>query len=151
MARVTRYLPEVPAALALLPPAIRGLLQFRVWTEDPVFCGLHDWTTTADGRSYRDTAHVLCPEHYGQRTGQVVPVVVLVGTIHVMDVVHELGHVLDHQLGHRHAAEPVSEYAQTNRREAFAEALCSWLWLPEYADAGIPPDPATVALFEGLL
>ena len=70
-------------------------------------------------------------------------------------IIHELGHVLDEVLGLDHTAQPVTEYATTNRGEAFAEAFTAWIKPNEYAEAWLQDalyeDRATVHLFEELV
>jgi len=60
--------------------------------------------------------------------------------------IHELGHVFDEVLDWSHNADPVTNYAETNDAEAFAEAFTSWL-IPGYAKR---PDDRTFALFTEL-
>ena len=116
---------------------------------DPVFAGLHRFVDIGDGRSYRDTAHVVYPSHIiggrsERRTHMVLPTR-RAATIPI--VVHELGHVLDKTLGFDlDDVTPVSWYAETNRYEAFAEAFTSYV-LPGYADR---PDDRTWAFFDVL-
>lgn len=114
---------------------------------DPVFAGLHTYTTALDGRNYRDTAHCVHLAHQQhmprdrRRTTIVIP-----APVPPVVIVHELGHALDEALGFGHAAESVTSYAQTNRAEAFAEAFTSWL----YYGYGDEPDAVTCALFAAL-
>ena len=67
----------------------------------------------------------------------------------VQTIVHELGHALDH---HTHFdlanPEPVSDYANTNRSEAFAEAFVAWCW--GNSPAHKRPDDQTLAFFRSL-
>ncbi len=61
-------------------------------------------------------------------------------------VVHELGHALDEVTGFAHVAAPVTDYARTNRMEAFAEAFVAWTHF--YGDQDVAAqDGATRALF----
>lgn len=117
---------------------------------DPVLAGLTLWDYTGDGRSYRDTAHVLYDFHQHHRPADDRPVTVVIPELEPPEVVvHELGHALDHALGFSHEARPVTAYAATNRHEAFAEAFTAWLW-PGYVTWTVD-DPATRHLFEGLV
>jgi hypothetical protein len=142
------YAEVIGAALELYPARLRCRVvgvDFLTGT-DPVFAGLHAYVLTDDGRSYASTAHVAYPVHVlgpaaRRRTTVVLPVPPSLAV-----VVHELAHVLDWDLGFGHDAAPVSWYARTNRREAMAEAVTSWL-LPGYAER---PDEATVSLLESL-
>lgn len=113
---------------------------------DPLFAGLHAYDV-----SYRDTAHCCYPHHLDGPADRRVTTVVMpnrVGpwTAHI--IVHELGHALDQTIGFGHTATPVTEYAKTNRQEAFAEAFTSWRWPGNGYER---PDDATLALFGGLL
>lgn len=67
----------------------------------------------------------------------------------VIVVVHELGHMLDWQLGRTHMAVPVTEYAATDRSEAFAEALVAKVFVYGDQDAWWS-DGATRALWQQL-
>jgi hypothetical protein len=51
-------------------------------------------------------------------------------------IVHELGHVMDESLGFEVSVPEVSDYARTNRREAFAEAWTSHLFYNYARDPG---------------
>lgn len=143
-----RYAPDIARALHVTRRFARhmGTPDFLCGV-DPVFAGLHDYIDTSDGRSYRDTAHCVHEMHQQhmprarRRTTIVLP-----QPRHAVVIVHELGHALDEALGFPHIAQPVSDYARTNRWEAFAEAFTSWLFWG-YAD---DPDPETAALFASL-
>jgi hypothetical protein len=137
-------------ALSLLPERIRrrvGGVDFLTGV-DPLFAGLHRYEEVIDGRSYRDTPHVAYEVHQAhlsaarRRTTVVLPV-----RVHQRTVVHELGHVLDWQLGFAHEADPASWYGESNRYEAFAEAFLSWV-CPGATD--LAPDVRTETLFESL-
>lgn len=119
---------------------------------DPVFIGLHDYTDHSDGYSYAETAHCCYPHHLlGPADRRVTTVVLPYPTVAKYTppiIVHELGHALDYAIGEQHIAAPVTEYARTNREEAFAEAFTSWAWPdPEFYER---PDDATLALFTEL-
>jgi hypothetical protein len=110
-------------------------------TEDPVFAGIHHYDDTVDGRSHRDTAHTCYPWHIDGPADRRQTTIVLPGNPDVgyIDypagavgvIVHEIGHVVDYRFGFSRLMTPVSEYAETNRAEAFAEAFTKWL-LPEW-------------------
>jgi hypothetical protein len=101
---------------------------------DPVFAGLHRWTeATFDGIGtvrYAETAH------YDPASATVV----LPTYVSPAVVVHELGHALDFLTEPGLDPAPVTSYAATNRREAFAEAFLGWVlpeavpWVDEYLD-----------------
>lgn len=116
----------IERAVDLFPTAARPLLRFDVLAGvDPVFAGLHRYTTTDDGRSYAATAHVCYPWHVAgpaarRRTTLVLPTV---DALELPVLVHELGHVLDYNLGRDLEARPGNTYAATDRDEAFAEAI----------------------------
>jgi hypothetical protein len=112
---------------------------------DPVFVGLHRYETTTDARSYRSEAHTVYDFHQMHRPkAQREITVALPQQIGPMTVIHELGHVLHARLGWRWDAQPVSEYAATNRFEAFAEAFLAWCQ-PHHAKR---PDAATFDYFD---
>lgn len=129
----------VGRALRLIPPRVRQLVGCA-WAigVDPVFAGIHRWPDTEDGRSFAETAHCLYPSGQRHRPAADRLVRVVLPTYparrrqqpwwRVRVVVHELGHVLDWRLGFTHTAEPLNDYAATNRWEAFAEAFTAWVW-----------------------
>ena len=90
---------------------------------DPIFVGLHSFTDTTDGRSYRSTTHAV-PSFLANdgRTTVVLPTQEDWWTI-----VHELGHVLDERMGWQWTLPPVNDYAATDRCEAFACAFVTWV------------------------
>jgi hypothetical protein len=159
----SQYDAEVIAhAFQLLPPAIASRLEsvhFLTGT-DPLFAGLSSWEDTADGRSYRQVAHVMYPFHIGRpaaerQTTVVIPEWSWSWWQRPVAVIHEFGHVLHWQLGFDHDAVPVTRYAQANRREAFAEAFAAWTLPFGYSygaakDRLYDTDRATVALFDRL-
>lgn len=153
-----RYCRPIERALEIVPPAIRARLagvHFLTGT-DPIAAGLHGYRETRDGRSYLDVAHVVYPFHQGhlpadrRRTTVVLPY----PDPHPASVVHELGHALHEALGFEHDADPVTEYARTNRFEAFAEAFTTWFfWHGEDVEDSarrLFEDRPTMALFEAL-
>jgi hypothetical protein len=160
--RVTLRLP-IAETIDLLPCGIRRRVEHAEWLTgvDPVFAGLHPYTTSTDRRAYAATAHVCWPMHQGARPrSELVSTVVVpvdYGRWNRRVFVHELGHVLDEQIDFaRHRPVPVSRYARTNNWEAFAEAFTLWA-LPEdcvaegrYDQAALARDEETLALFEEL-
>lgn len=162
------YAELISAAYEVIPAPIHRLIRPHVLCgTDPKFAGLHNFQSATYGRSYGDTWHVVYPYHQAlpavrdRRTTVVIPHLVdkapLVrakyGHHHsVAMMVHELGHVLDESLGFDHDASPVTEYAKTDRAEAFAEAFTAWLipsYLPSYGSRSVVDD-ATLALFNNL-
>ena len=146
-------------ALDLIPERIRKMVEGVdvLSGVDPVFAGLHKFTKASYGRSYADTPHVAFEFHqkhlpaYKRAITMVLPINVGIRTI-----VHELGHVLDGRLNFDHdPSVPVSWYAKTDAREAFAESFTAWL-LPagmgydNAKDKLYETDKPTVALFERL-
>lgn len=124
---------SLSVALGVVPAFLRQRIQPRLFTTDPVWAGISNYEDIEDGRSYRNTMHVLYPCHYGGPTIIVAPepeppVILL----------HELGHVVDEQLGFAIEAPTTTPYSQTNCREAFAEAFTLWLIsrLPENSIPG---------------
>lgn len=117
---------------------------------DPVFAGLHNNTDISDGRSYRDTGHVCYPCHLENAPADRRCTTVVMPTLMpVVHIVHELGHVLDWRMGFTHTADPVTEYAESNREEAFAEAFTARFYRYGDQDAAAT-DLATIALFDSL-
>ena len=116
----------------------------------PVFAGLHNYVDADDGRPYSQTAHALFIMHQWllPRTLR-VPTVVLPNLVEPETVVHELGHILHEALAFEPAATPVTEYAKTNRWEAFAEAFTAWLgWYGPDVRGAV--DERTATLFAAL-
>lgn len=141
----------IGAALATVPVRIRDRLAHVrfVCGVDPIFAGIHDFAQSADGRSYRTTAHCCYPSHLIGPADRRTTTVVLPTVVPPYVIVHELGHALDHVVGFSHNARPVTAYARTNRQEAFAEAFTAWLY--HYGDQDIArSDKATLALFSEL-
>jgi len=101
---------------------------------DPLFAGLHDIEDTDDGRSYRTIAHACYPWNISGPASRRQATIVLPTSadLDVVVVVHELGHILDWATGFSCDVEPVTRYGQTNREEAFAEAVTASL-LQDYA------------------
>ncbi len=108
---------------------------------DPVFAGLNTFgADVADGRSYRDTAHMLAPYwSIDRRTSIVLPGRARDNKDAVRVVVHEMGHVVDEMLGRTRDTVPISSYAHVNRGESFAEAFAGWL-VPDPEDLPVVPD-----------
>lgn len=116
----------ISRSLAVIPERIVERLQHVRFVVgcDPVFTGLHSYVRSPVGL-YRETAH-FCAEYHLDDGGP--PTVVLPREVRPFVVTHELGHALDCALDWSlPRPEPVSEYAQTNRREAVAEAFAAWL------------------------
>lgn len=76
---------------------------------DPVFAGVHSFTTTADGRGFESTAHCCYPYHLAGPADRRVPTVVLPVPPSVKTVVHELGHRVHWSIGLDFRCKPVSE------------------------------------------
>ncbi len=143
----------VGQALSIIPDRILPLVgcEFIIGV-DPNFAGIHEFETYHyDGEvmTYRDSAH--CTYAHNQihrpvsfRTTKVIlpenPAYQWDTTAGVGTVVHELGHVLHEFVGFEWDADPVTEYAKTDRYEAFAEAFEFWVW-------SRPIDEKTQALF----
>jgi hypothetical protein len=154
--RVHDHAPAVAVghALALIPSAMSTLTACEfVIGVDPNFAGIHSHTSNHTEFAYKDLAHCVYPHNQPHRpasdrgTKVVLPSNAAYhwGTWYgVETVVHELGHVLHERIGFDHIADPVSEYAETDQYEAFAEAFAAWVWHN-------PIDPRTLALFDGLV
>lgn len=139
----------IQAAEQIIPMRIRPLVVADYFCgADPVFADLHRYTAATYGRSYADTAHTVYDFHQPHRSRRNRTTTVVLPSVPSLDtVVHELGHVLHERLRFEPHARPVSWYAETDHREAFAEAFTSWL-LPNGHRAR--PDDETLALFEEL-
>jgi hypothetical protein len=118
---------------------------------DPIWAGIHHFEAANNSRSYRNTAHVVYPFHVlGPRSWRSTAVIMPL-PLEPVYIVHELGHVLDEALGFEHQARPVTDYAHTNRNEAFAEAFTSrFFWNYDERDLAAQ-DRATVELLDGLV
>ena len=143
----------IEATYQLIPPTIRNLIRPHFFCgTDPVFAGLHDYLDVADGRSYRETAHVAYDFNQRLSRSQRHITVVLPTLPSIEVLIHELGHVLDERLDFEPDVTPVTRYGQTNRYEAFAEAFTAWV-LPYGHGYGASKDylyehdRRTVALF----
>lgn len=148
----TRWREPIGRALDLIGPTLTAHIgPVRWFTSDPIFAGLHRYSTTTDDRSYRVTGHCCYPHHFAHRPAiDRVTTIVLPVPPSVATVVHELGHALDHRLGFGHDAAPVTWYARTDRREAFAEAFTAAV-VAGYGDQdAAAADRATRALWTAL-
>lgn len=149
------YSEAIEHAYSLLPAGIEGRLRGTHFFcgADPVMAGLSPREAGKDGRSYRDTAHVLSPHHLlhrppaDRRATVVIPSLEPYSRMETRDrrsapgmIVHELGHVLHAQLGWRPKPWAVTTYGMRDRYESFAEFFAAWL-VPGYLEWG---DPRTV-------
>lgn len=90
---------------------------------DPVWVGLHGHRAFQGTRSSATTAHFSHSATSRDRSSTIV----LPERPDWVTVVHELGHALHEQQGWRGSPSPVTEYAEIDRFEAFAEAFTSWV------------------------
>lgn len=141
-------------AYKVIPQPILDRLHFDYLIGcDPVYIGFFDYDDTEDGRSYRDTACVAYPYHQKLNKDRQKTTIVTPKILSPIHIVHEIGHVLHEYLNFEHDAIPVTDYAKTDIREAFAEAFTAWLF---YNYATIPLktqheiDNRTFALFQEL-
>ena len=142
---------DVGKALELLTPKLRQIIACEfVIGVDPVLAGVHRFQRAADGRPYSETPHCVYDIHQGHRpvSDRGIKIILPRNPAYgwgswggVETVVHELGHVLHARTEPDHIADPVSAYAHTNHREAFAEAFREWIW-------GGRIDERTAALFD---
>lgn len=132
-------------AFSYIPKKLRGPL-----SEVPIVADYDteiDSDVTFDGRSYADVNYY----HPASTDDGSAGYVVMRHRLHRPAIlVHELGHALDDMLGATHVAEPVSEYAESNRWEAFAEAFTAYCDLPEYRSLQGYIDEETRELFGAL-
>jgi hypothetical protein len=150
-----RSVPAIVEAKRMLPPAILRLVRHADFLcgVDPHFTGISEYVNIVDGRSYRDTAHVLYPMHqWSIPKSRRAPTVCLPAPEEPWSIVHELGHILHEVLMFEPYPKPVCDYAATNFYEAFARAFDAWVlpyvW-PEERDR-LEEDRETVMLFRNL-
>ena len=147
------YATAIGRAFDLLPSTIEARLRhvhFLTGT-DPVYAGLHNYKEIGDGRSFRDTAHVIFACHAIDKQERTTVVLPVLDDANLGTIIHELGHCLDEVLGFEHIALPINKYAKTNRQEAFAEAfVAQYFWLGEKEEDIFQSDKATQYLFEEL-
>ncbi len=144
----TGYATLIGYSLDLLPEEIlnRVIYAHFLTGVDPIYVGLHHYVDTKDNRSYRTTAHVAYPFHQCLSKDLRHTTIVLPRLVSPCGLIHELGHVLDENLGFSHLSKPVTEYAKVDRYEAFAEAFTSWL----FGGYGKAPDEKTQYLLDSL-
>jgi hypothetical protein len=125
------YAEGISYARSLIPPKINDLIgnvDFFCGT-DPIFAGLHSYENIGDGRSYRDTAHCLYPNHIdGPRSRKNITIAIPEKKISTYVYLHEMGHVLDYRTNFDHNAFPLTKYANNSSQEAFAEAFAHWFY-----------------------
>lgn len=142
------YTELIEVAMSILPSPIQRRIEYAHWFvgSDPIFAGLHDYKDIDDGRSYRDTAHVVHPFQQiceDKRTTIVIPKL-----IPLHSAVHEIGHVVHETLKFRPHVMPVTDYARVDEFEAFAEAFTAFFFY-NYAQRQI--DEKTEALLQMLM
>lgn len=148
-----RYSEVIGSALQVFPERIRKRVEHVHFLcgVDPVFAGLHTFKETADGRFYADTAHCCWAHHITRPAAERITTVVLPNVPRRSVVIHELAHALHETIGfeRRHVV-PVTEYAETDRWEAFAESFTAWRLYGYGDEDALMGDKATLALFETL-
>lgn len=145
------YSGAINHAFDLLPIRIAIILKYvHFFTgTDPIYAGLHRYTDTDDGRSYRDIAHACYPWHIIDKSLTIILPTLESASPYI--VIHELGHILDYITHFNHNALPINDYAQTNRREAFAESFAAqYFWLGKEAEDIFQSDRQTQCYFESL-
>jgi hypothetical protein len=133
MKRITDYFycSLIEAALESYPPQLRKIMRFDVFCGDPIYAGLDCLEEASFGRSYRNTAHVMYPNHAIDKSCTVV----LPGKRKLWVMVHELAHVLDWTLDFRfRPVLAVTPYAGTEPNERFTEWVTAML-VPGYPTA----------------
>jgi hypothetical protein len=153
-----QYAELIAYAISAVPDKIMDIIKpvhFFTGT-NPIFAGLETGAeTTEDGKPFRE----IMDMHYIPIESQLhlpkylrYPTIVMPNPLEKPgDIVHELGHVLDDRtMWYLYQTDilPVSEYAKTDKYEAFAEAFGAWLFYDYGNDRQI--DPETLALFERL-
>ena len=146
------YAEVIGEALSVIPDRIRERLSgvHFVCGVDPAFVGLHqyDKTSVGDSRPYSETAHCCYWWNLNRPASDRPTTIVLPKLPAPWVVVHELGHALDYVTGFNHRAAPVTDYARTNRMEAFAEAFTAWRFWGYGDEDTLWSDGATLALFD---
>lgn len=127
--RVTTYEHNdaIRAALLDIPPRILHRVHLSVFTSDPLFAGLHRYEQVPDGRSYRNTAHVAYPCHQTAPHSQAIMILPPGSPVSPDTIRHEFGHLLHETVDFWPHAAPVTEYAERDIWEAFAEAFAAWV------------------------
>ena len=147
------YSEVIGEAFRLLPPALEVELRYVHFLTgvDPIYAGLHDSIAIGDGRSFRNTAHVVFGRYEVGKQERTTIVLPLLADGCLVTIIHELGHCLDELLRFEHMAVPVNIYAETNRMEAFAEAFTAeYFWLGDEEEDIFQSDKSTRVLFEQL-
>lgn len=152
-----QYAELIAEAISAVPPKIMDIIRpihFFTGT-DPYFAGLEidDDDDIGDDRGFKTTMHYLpieCQLHIPKALR--CPTIVIPNPNEALgDIVHELGHALDAQTmwyQYKTNITPVTEYANTNHEEAFAEAFGAWLFWDFGQLRDI--DEETLALFKRL-
>ncbi len=152
-----QYAELITEAISAIPDKIMDIIRpihFLTGT-DPFYAGLEIGDEKCeDGRLWKETLHYTpaeCQLHLPKSLR--CPTIVIPTPFEKLgDVVHELGHALDNRtLWYQHETDiiPVSEYAETDQCEAFAEAFGTWLFY-DYGNYR-EPDEETLALFRRLM
>uniref|UniRef100_A0A6M3KUT4 Uncharacterized protein n=1 Tax=viral metagenome TaxID=1070528 RepID=A0A6M3KUT4_9ZZZZ len=157
-----KYSELISAGFDRLPPGIANRLRYTHFFTgtDPVYAGLFDYDKTDDGRSYHNEWCVAYPYHLTKLPKRLRQTTVIMPEFDKrypvmllpMLIVHELAHVLDGILGFDYMAEPVTQYAETDRMEAFADAFVLWQnpGYRQYYDLIRTVDDRTSSLFREL-
>ena len=130
MNRITRV--DVAATMRvaeeMYPENLRRFLRYDLFTSDPMFAGYDCGGSATGGRSLSNTAHVKYPDRAPDKR---MTVVIPEKYIGIAYSVHELAHVLHHNINFDVIVHPVTRYAEENYWEAFAEFVTAWL-IPGY-------------------
>jgi len=151
---VSGYTYSIAKALGVLPSGMRARVQgVHFWTgTDPRWAGVVPrWESKHRYLSGPTAIACAYPNHTLDKRVSVVMLVPESRGLRVVDVVHELGHVLAWNVGVRdHDATPVTTYAMNSRHEAFAEALVTWLFKGYGDEESLFTDLPTLDLFRRL-
>ncbi len=141
-------------AHSVIPSSILLRLHFDYFVAaDPVYSGFFNYETTPDGRSYRNIACVAYPFHQLVSKDRQKTTIILPTKVYWATVIHEIGHVLHEYLNFEIEPVPVTKYAQTNSREAFADSFLAWIdnyWVEFNLKTVSGIDLATQSLLESL-
>jgi hypothetical protein len=148
--------PAIKTALQQIPQRFHRFLNCDLLCGyDPIYVGLFSFENTSDGRSYHNTACCAYPYHQsGISLALRATTVVMPKILHPLDVIHELGHVLQYNLDPDFELQmkPVTTYSETDNLEAFAEAFTRYIGEDYWVIENIYKDlhPLDRAFFDGI-
>lgn len=138
------YRTAIDTAIDLIPKRIAKRFEAVDFLTDvdPAKAGLHFYKSHAYDQ-VPHTVHTFHQLHFPKDKRQITIVLPLL--VEPRTVIHEFGHVLDEQFGFSHDVQPCTEYAKTDRWEAFAEAFMEWVM---GCSCIYEADPKIISFFE---